>query len=84
MVSSFAVLVLYVRVNNLSDLSGCVYLGGSSTKQQVKCLLAFICFVPENHFESDRTISIPSVLYQCRCLALGRFCFGPIILVTVR
>ena len=39
-------LIPYVRVNNLSVLSGWVYLGGSSTKQRVKCLFALIFFIP--------------------------------------
>ena len=39
-------LILYVRVNNRSVLSGWVYLGGSSTKQRVKCLFALIFFIP--------------------------------------
>ena len=39
-------LTLYVRVNNLSVLSGWVYLGGFSTKQRVKCLFALIFFIP--------------------------------------
>ena len=51
MVCSFACfdllrLILYVRVNNRPVLSGWVYLGGSSTKQRVKCLFAFIFFIP--------------------------------------
>ena len=51
MVCSFACfdllgLIFYVRVNNLSVLSGWVYLGGSSTKQRVKCLCALIFFIP--------------------------------------
>ena len=62
---------LNVPVNNLSVLSGWVYLGGSSTKQRIKCLFALIFFIKVNHFESDRTISCPSVLYQFRCLVLG-------------
>ena len=52
MICSFACfdllgLILYVRVNNLSALSGWVYLGGSSTKQRVKCLFALI-FSPQS------------------------------------
>ena len=49
MICSFACfdllgLILYVLVNNLSVLSGWAYLGGSSTKQRVKCLFALILF----------------------------------------
>ena len=39
-------LILYVRVNSLSVLSGWVYLGGSSSKQRVKCLFALMIFIP--------------------------------------
>ena len=72
MVCSFACfdlhgLILYARVNNLSVLSGWVYLDGSSNKQPVKYLFALIFFHPSR----IGTISYPSVLYQFRCLALG-------------
>ena len=51
MVCSFACfdlhgLILYARVNNLSVLSGWVYLSGSSNKQPVKYLFALIFFIP--------------------------------------
>ena len=39
-------LILYARVNNLSVLSGWVYLDGSSNKQPVKYLFALIFFIP--------------------------------------
>ena len=38
-------LILYARVNNLSVLSGWVYLDGSSNKQPVKYLFALIFFI---------------------------------------
>ena len=51
MVCSFACfdlhgLILYAQVNNLSVLSGWVYLGGSRNKQLVKYLFALIFFIP--------------------------------------
>ena len=39
-------LILYDRVNNLSVLSGWVYLDGSSNKQPVKYPFALIFFIP--------------------------------------
>ena len=39
-------LILHVRVNNLSVLSGWVYLGGSSTKQPIKSMFALIFIIP--------------------------------------
>ena len=39
-------LILYAQVNNLSVLSGWVYLDGSSNKQPVKYLFALIFFIP--------------------------------------
>ena len=59
-------LVLYVRVNNLSVMSGWVYLGGSSTKQRVKCLFALMFFAPVNHFESCRLLVLLFyTIYRC-------------------
>ena len=55
-------LILYVPINNLLVLSEWVYLGGCSTKQQVKCLFALIFFIPVGSGRS---------LILLRCLALG-------------
>ena len=67
MVCSFACfdlhgLILYARVNNLSVLSGWVYLGGSSNKQPVKYLFALIFFIP---------VGSGRFLILLFCLALG-------------
>ena len=72
MVCSFACfdlhgLIFYARVNNLSVLSGWVYLNGSSNKQPVKISVCFNIYHPSR----IGTISYPYVLYQFRCLALG-------------
>ena len=82
MVCSFAYfdlhgLILYARVNNLSVLSGWVYLDGSSNKQPVKYLFSLIFFYPSR----IGTISYPSFLYQFRCLALG---YNTVTLTSVR
>ena len=71
MVCSFACfdlhgLILYARVNNLSVLSGWIYLDESSNKQPVKYLFALIFFIPVG---SGRFLIL--LLYQFRCLALG-------------
>ena len=55
-------LILYARVNNLSVLSGWVYLEAAG-----KISVCFYIFHPSR----IGTISYPSVLYQFRCLALG-------------
>ena len=43
-------LILYMSVNNFSDMLGMVFLGGTSTKQWIKCLA-----------QGHNTVTLPGV-----------------------
>ena len=47
-------LVFYVPANNLSVISRRIYLGGTNTKQRVKCMFALMFFVSVNNLQSCR------------------------------